>query len=39
MGAAPSGFEYVDDFLSIEEQAVLLRELMALGYRHDTFRG
>jgi alkylated DNA repair dioxygenase AlkB len=39
MGAAPSGFEYVGDFLSNDEQAVLLRELMALGYQHDTFRG
>lgn len=39
MGAAPEGFVYVADFLSAEEQAALLRELRALQYQHDTFRG
>jgi hypothetical protein len=39
MGSAQAGFEYVADFLSAEEQAPLLRELAALQYLHDTFRG
>ncbi len=39
METAPEGFLYVADFLSSEEQAVLLRELRALDYHHDTFRG
>jgi alkylated DNA repair dioxygenase AlkB len=39
MGTAPAGFLYIADFLSAEEQAVLLRELGALKYQHDTFRG
>ena len=39
MEAAPEGFVYVADFLSAEEQAALLRELRALQYQHDTFRG
>src|SRR5215469_13923327 len=39
MNASPEGFLYVADFLTKEEQAVLLRELWALPYQHDTFRG
>jgi alkylated DNA repair dioxygenase AlkB len=39
MEAPPEGFVYVADFLSAEEQAALLRELRALQYQHDTFRG
>jgi DNA oxidative demethylase len=36
---APDGFLFVPDFLSEAEQADLLRELVALEYHHDTFRG
>ncbi len=39
MEAAPQGFLYVADFLSSEEQAGLLRELQALEFQHDRFRG
>jgi alkylated DNA repair dioxygenase AlkB len=39
MEAAPEGFVYLADFLSVEEQAALLRELQALQFQHDTFRG
>ncbi len=36
---APEGFLFVPDFLSAEEQSNLLRELVALDFEHDTFRG
>jgi alkylated DNA repair protein (DNA oxidative demethylase) len=39
MEATPEGFVSVANFLSAEEQATLLRELRALRYQHDTFRG
>jgi alkylated DNA repair dioxygenase AlkB len=39
MDSAPEGLVYVANFLSGEEQAALLRELRALDYQHDTFRG
>jgi alkylated DNA repair dioxygenase AlkB len=39
METTPIGLEYVADFLSGEEQATLLRELRALPFQHDTFRG
>jgi alkylated DNA repair dioxygenase AlkB len=38
-GASPEGFSYVPGFLSPEEQLGLLRQLRALDYKHDTFRG
>ena len=39
METVPESFVYVADFLSLDEQAALLRELRALPYQHDTFRG
>ena len=39
MDASPEGFLYVADFLTGEEQAAVLRELQALDFQHDTFRG
>jgi DNA oxidative demethylase len=39
MATSPEGFLYVADFLISEEQAAFLRELRALNYEHDTFRG
>jgi alkylated DNA repair dioxygenase AlkB len=36
---APEGFLFVPDFLTPEEQSDLTRELLALDYEHDTFRG
>lgn len=39
MGTAPDGLSYVADFLNPEEHAALLRELQALEYEHDVFRG
>jgi alkylated DNA repair dioxygenase AlkB len=36
---APEGFVYVADFLAPDEQASLLREIRALPFEHDTFRG
>jgi len=39
MGTAPEGLIYVADFLSAEEHAALLRELLVLEYNHDVFRG
>src|SRR5262249_41138510 len=39
MEAAPEGFVYVAGFLSAAEQAALLRELRALDYQQDVFRG
>ena len=39
MNAPPEGFRYFADFLTSEEQAVLLRQLQELTYKHDSFRG
>jgi DNA oxidative demethylase len=36
---APEGFLFVADFLSAAEQSELLRELVALAFEHDIFRG
>src|SRR5947208_2105713 len=39
MSVAPDGLLFVPDFLSPAEHAALLRELRALEYEHDVFRG
>jgi DNA oxidative demethylase len=39
MSQEPEGFSYHPDFLSGTEQDGLLRNLRALTYTHDTFRG
>lgn len=36
---SPEGFLFVDGFLDEVEQIDLLRELISLEYRHDSFRG
>ena len=36
---APEGFTYIADFLTPEEQAALLRQVRALEFVHDRFRG
>src|SRR5690349_21775809 len=38
-GTAPEGFRYVAGFLGRGEQLALRRQLDALDYAHDTFRG
>ena len=35
----PDGFLYIPDFLTLDEQADLLRTVWELDYQHDTFRG
>jgi alkylated DNA repair dioxygenase AlkB len=39
MQVTPDNFVYVADSLTPEEQTSLLRDLRALDYQHDTFRG
>jgi alkylated DNA repair dioxygenase AlkB len=39
MATKPEGLLYIAHFLSGAEQDTLLRELRALAYQHDTFRG
>lgn len=39
MGSAPEGLSYIGDFLTLDEQATLLRNLQQLDYEHDIFRG